>query len=169
MKALLSIRNWTRIAAFALVSMGVIAACGRSEQTDTPQQQAAATPANQINITGNDQMLFSVTSFDAPVGEDITLVLQNVGSLPKQAMGHNVVILQLGTSVPDFATAAAAAVETDYIPQGMEGAIIAHTRLLGPGESDTITFTAPSTPGAYTYICSFPGHYALMKGIMNVR
>jgi azurin len=45
--------------------------------------------------------------------------------------------------------------------------IITHTRLLGPGESDTIEFTVPA--GQYTYICSFPGHYMTMTGTMTAE
>ena len=39
--------------------------------------------------------------------------------------------------------------------------------MIGGGESDTITFTAPKK-GSYTYICTFPGHYGLMKGVLIV-
>jgi azurin len=48
--------------------------------------------------------------------------------------------------------------------------VLAKTKLLGPGESDSVTFTAPGAPGAYDYICTFPEHYAGgMKGVMTVR
>ena len=55
--------------------------------------------------------------------------------------------------------------ENEYIPGGNE--TIAHTKMIGGGESDTITFTAPEK-GSYTYICTFPGHYGLMKGVLIV-
>ena len=46
--------------------------------------------------------------------------------------------------------------------------VIAATKLLGPGESETISFTAPE-PGDYQFVCSFPGHFAMMRGIMVVK
>jgi azurin len=51
----------------------------------------------------------------------------------------------------------------------MAAAIIVFTKLLGPGESDTITFNAPAA-GVYDYICTFPGHVILgMRGKMTVK
>ena len=47
--------------------------------------------------------------------------------------------------------------------------VIAFTKLLGPDESDTITFTAPKESGAYEYVCTFPGHFAMMRGTMKVK
>jgi azurin len=63
------------------------------------------------------------------------------------------------------------ATTTDYVPTDDETKkeVIAHTKLVGGGESDTITFTAPKEPGAYPYICSFPGHFALMQGVFTVK
>ena len=65
------------------------------------------------------------------------------------------------TDVAAFATEAMANKPSDYIPTGSK-AILVHTKLLGPGESDTITFTVPA--GEYEFICSFPGHYGMMRG-----
>ncbi|MES2458924.1 MAG: plastocyanin/azurin family copper-binding protein [Bacteroidota bacterium] len=46
--------------------------------------------------------------------------------------------------------------------------VLAHTVLLQPGQSDTIYFTAPKTPGLYPFICTYPGHYMVMKGVIKV-
>ena len=46
--------------------------------------------------------------------------------------------------------------------------MIAHTDMVGGGESSTITFTAPAA-GEYPYICSFPGHFGLMTGKLIVK
>ena len=71
------------------------------------------------------------------------------------------------TDVAAFAEAAMDAAATDYIPNG--GAdVIAHTKLIGGGEKDVISFKAPEA-GTYDYICSFPGHYAMMKGVLVVE
>jgi azurin len=47
--------------------------------------------------------------------------------------------------------------------------VLFHTSVVQPETSDTIYFIAPSTPGDYDFICSFPGHAALMKGILRVE
>jgi azurin len=46
--------------------------------------------------------------------------------------------------------------------------MVAHTPQAKPGETVDITFTAPDTPGAYPYICTTPGHYMMMKGVLTV-
>ena len=63
------------------------------------------------------------------------------------------------------------AAATDYIPADEESKkmIVAHTKILGGGESQTITFTAPAEAGDYPYVCTFPGHFALMQGVLKVK
>lgn len=123
-----------------------------------------------LELSGNDTMQFDKKTFDVPVGEEIKLVFTNKGVLPKAAMGHNVVILKPGTDVMAFGGKAVAAAATDYVPQEgpMAALVIANTKVLGPGESETITFTLDAA-GEYAFICSFPGHYALMKGVITAK
>ncbi len=59
--------------------------------------------------------------------------------------------------------AAMSAKEQGYVPQDMKENVLAATKVIGGGESTTITFDAPA-PGYYEFICSFPGHYGLMNG-----
>ena len=56
------------------------------------------------------------------------------------------------------------------VPQGTQkDRIVAATKLLGPNERDTVTFTAPTTPGRYDFFCTFPGHYQVgMRGVLIV-
>jgi azurin len=129
-----------------------------------------AQTARVIEITGNDSMKFDVTKIDAAPGEIIKVVLKNVGTLPKEAMGHNWVLLGKSVDPNKFAMSVMSAKATDYLPATPGGDVLAHTKLLGPGESDTVEFTAPSEPGDYPYICSFPAHcMAGMKGILTVK
>ena len=81
-------------------------------------------------------------------------------------MGHNFVLLKKETDLDDFAQRAMLARENEYIPDGDE--TITYTKMIGGGESDTITFSAPEK-GSYVYICTFPGHYGLMKGVLVVN
>ena len=78
-------------------------------------------------------------------------------------MGHNFVLLKQGVDLAAFGIKSASAKDTDYIPSDEEDNIIAHTRLIGGGETTSIEFDAPE-PGEYEFLCSFPGHYAIMKG-----
>jgi azurin len=124
----------------------------------------------KIEIAGNDQMLYDKKAFEVTEGQKVTLTLKHSGQLPVVAMGHNVVILKPGTDLAAFAVKCASAKETGYIPADAESKalIIAHTKMLGGGESDTITFTAPAA-GSYPYLCTFPGHFAVMQGVMTVK
>ncbi|EOR93640.1 Azurin [Arcticibacter svalbardensis MN12-7] len=106
-------------------------------------------------------MKYDLTEIKVKAGEEVTLTLKNAGTMAKEAMGHNFVLLAQGADVAAFATEAMANKASDYIPTGSK-AILVHTKLLGPGESDTITFTVPA--GEYEFICSFPGHYGMMRG-----
>lgn len=132
-------------------------------------QHASAQDA-KIEITGNDQMQYNVKAFEVTEGQKVVLSFKHIGQLPVIAMGHNVVILKSGTAVPSFATKCAPAKDTGYIPQDEESKkeIVAHTKILGGGESDEVTFTAPAA-GEYPFICTFPGHFAIMQGVMTVK
>ena len=85
-------------------------------------------------------------------------------------MGHNISILKQGTVVPTFAMDCTANAQTTGLPvtPELQEQVIAHTNMLGPGEEETVTFTAPEA-GEYDYICTFTGHFALMKGKMKVE
>jgi azurin len=153
-----------------LVSVG----CGKKQpgaqaSAPTPAPAAAAGP-KEVAIEGNDAMKFSLTRFEVNSGQQVKLVFKNVGTLPKEAMGHNWVLLQKGTDVMAFSTAALPAKATDYIPDSMKSAVLAHTKLLGPKQVEELVFTAPTEPGEYPFICSFPAHaMAGMRGVMVVK
>lgn len=124
----------------------------------------------QITISGNDTMQFDLKSFEVKAGQKVELTFKNVGKIPKIAMGHNLVVLKKGISAVAFGQKAmgAGANATNALPESVKGDTIASTKLLGPDENETITFTAPET-GDYEYVCTFPGHFALMRGIMKVK
>lgn len=117
-------------------------------------------PVRTIVINSNDQMRFDMDEIRVKAGEKIKLTLNHTGKLPKNAMGHNFVLLEAGTNISKFGQEAMNAKATEYIPAK---GVIAHTKLIGGGESTTVEFTAPKK-GTYDFVCSFPGHYAIMKG-----
>lgn len=119
---------------------------------------------NSVNLAlaGNDLMKFDKNEFSVKAGQEVTLTFRHTGKIGKKVMGHNFVLLKEGTSVPEFSAKAAAAGEPkDWIAN--EDQIIAHTKMIGGGETTKVTFTAPAA-GTYDFICSFPGHSGLMKG-----
>lgn len=145
---------------------------GSSGPSATPSAAKAdlGEPSREIVIEANDQMKFNVESFTIAPGEVVKLTLNNVGTMPKFSMGHNVVILARGTHVDNFVNAAAGAPTTDYIPAAQQNKVIAATKLLGGGESDSVVFKAPTIRGDYVFLCSFPGHVQSgMKGMMKVQ
>jgi azurin len=134
-------------------------------KTETPAQEQPAAEADVavLEITGNDIMRYDKTELRAKAGQKVKLTLHHAGKLAKEAMGHNIVILKPGTDIAAFTAKAIDAKATDYVPESEAGSIIAHSKLIGGGESTTIEFTAPAA-GTYPFICSFPGHSAFMKG-----
>lgn len=168
-------RGFLRIAAGVTVML--LAGCGRPEAKAPAAAEAKAAPAPEaapegrlVEVVANDSMRFDVTEIVAAPGEKISLRLTNTGSMPKQAMGHNLVILQASADPRAYAMAAVSAARTEYLPPSLQEQVIAATAMLGPKESDLITFTAPSAPGEYPYLCSFPAHFAAgMKGVLIVR
>jgi len=58
------------------------------------------------------------------------------------------------------------AINIHYVPE-MEG-IIAMSPLVYPGEQYAIYFDSPDEPGEYPFVCTFPGHWMIMRGILEV-
>ncbi len=160
-------------------------ATARTEQTSAAASTAtvptassssvSATPASTgdaqvVDITAIDAMKYSTNEIHAKAGSTVTVNLKNAGTLPKNVMAHNFVLLKSQDDVQPFITDSIAATGSGYIAPADENRIIVHTKLLGPGESDSITFKAPDKAGHYPFLCSYPGHYAVgMKGELIVE
>ena len=155
--------------ASGLVSLVLLSASG------APVVPAAARTSRRrsvrtVEITGGDDMKYSVTSIPAKPGETLRIRLTSKGTLPKIAMAHNVVILKAGAKQIDFANAAAMAAATGYIPPDMKDQVLAASTMAGPGETVDVTFKVPTAPGTYPYLCTFPGHFAAgMRGTIVVK
>jgi azurin len=165
-----------------------LVSCGKDQQVNTLQKTSKETKvvttkkknktedktvvvdANgvaNVTITSNDGMRFDVRKINVSSGQKVRLTLTHTGKLDKRIMGHNVVFLKNGVKPSAFAVKAAAARDNDYIPEETTE-VIAHTKMIGGGETTVIEFIAPEA-GTYNYICSFPGHYAMMKGKLIVE
>ena len=69
----------------------------------------------------------------------------------------------IGATTRTLAEVARNAQKEQYIPSAAASLVIAHTRLIGGGESDEVEFTI-NQPGVYDFICSYPGHWGTMQG-----
>ncbi|RXJ45432.1 azurin [Gelidibacter gilvus] len=121
-----------------------------------------------LTIEGNDQMQFNKKELRVKAGQKIKLTLKHVGKMDMAVMGHNWALLTQDADVATVGNAAAMAKDNDYIPADMTDKIIVHTKMIGGGQTTTIEFDAPAA-GTYTYMCTFPGHYALMQGKLIVE
>lgn len=135
-----------------------------------PALLAASGTVKTFEITANDTLRYNVTRIEAAPGESLRVVLHNGGTVPKEVMGHNWVLLAGGENPDSYLAAAMTAKADDYEPAALKADVIAEIPLLGPGQTAEVTFNAPTKPGIYTYLCSFPAHCgAGMRGTLVVR
>lgn len=132
-----------------------------SEEKANPAETADDNVANVV-LSGNDLMKFDKDEIIVKAGQKVKLTLRHIGKLDINVMGHNVVILKNGVIPAEFAAKAATERDNAYIPADSQD-IIAHTELIGGGQVTSIEFDAPEA-GTYEFLCSFPGHFAMMRG-----
>jgi azurin len=120
----------------------------------------------QLNVNATDLMRFEqkTLQIDASCTE-VEVTLHHVGTLPANAMGHNWVLAKTADVIPVANDGMSAGLEHNYQQPG-DTRIVAATKIIGGGESTTVKFsTAQLDAGvSYSYFCSAPGHYSLMKG-----
>ena len=115
-----------------------------------------------------ERMLYDLKQFEVRAGQPVKLEFVN-----PDAISHNLVIIR-----PETEEAVALEVNRmiadlkqieigQYIPE--TDAILFHTEMVPPNSSETLRFIAPKEPGNYPYICTFPGHWTIMKGVMVVK
>lgn len=145
------------------------AAAGGAAAASSPPPAPSAGPKT-FEITANDQMKFSVTRLEVSPGDEVRVVLTNIGAMPKEVMAHDWVLLKKEADPQAYANAAMTQMKNEYFPPQFADQVIAHTKLLGPKQSDEVVFKAPTEPGEYPYLCSFPAHFISgMKGVLVVR
>lgn len=155
-----------KLMAFAAGAM-VLAACGGAPApAAAPAQPAAGGAAVTLEIASKgDELLFDKTTFEVAAGSKVTLKLKNNASTA--ATMHNWVLVKAGQADAVATDGITAGESKGYLKDG-DARVIAHTKMIKGGESDSITFDAPA-PGTYPFICTFPGHSALMKGTLVVK
>jgi azurin len=152
------------------------------DPTDTATPAAVATaPGNDrpaavvtdcaTEVEGNDAMQYNVGAITVPAScSEFTINLKHTGQMPVAAMGHNVVITLASDMKAVAADGIGAGIDADYV-KADDARVIAYTSMIGGGESTSVTFPVSkiNDGGPYEFFCSFPGHSAIMKGVIAVE
>lgn len=134
---------------------------------------AAAAPGAAAEITIKpdiaNPLAYDIKEIKVKAGQKVKLTFNNTH--PAVPQPHNIVIAKPGTKDKLLGQAMMMAAAPDgmakgFIPDSTD--ILFHTKLLQPNTSETIEFTAPEA-GDYPYLCTFPGHGAIMNGVMKVE
>ena len=134
----------------------------------TPSVTASAAPqaAKKVELeiaSVGDTMFFDKKTLTVPTGAEVHLTLKNNGKLA--VMQHNWVLVKKGTEAKVALGGMEKAQDAGYVVPSDD--VLAYTPLAPPQQTVEVTFTAPA-PGDYPYICTFPGHYVMMKGVLTV-
>lgn len=102
--------------------------------------------------------------------EEFIVNLAHSGKLAKNVMGHNVVIAKATDAATIASDAISAGLENQYVKPGDER-VIAFTNIIGGGEKTSTTFNVGKLKvgESYVFFCSFPGHIAIMKGVISIK
>jgi azurin len=135
--------------------------------TPPPAPEPVAKPAQKVELelaTVANTMTFDKKTLTVPTGAEVHLTLKNNATMA--TLPHNWVLVKPGTEATVAAAGLKLGDQAGYIDV-RDKDILVHTPMSKPGESTEVTFTAPE-PGAYPYICTVPGHYMMMKGVLTV-
>jgi azurin len=126
----------------------------------------AADKVCKLAIAGNDAMQYDKKELDVAADcTQVELTLSHTGKLPAAAMGHNWVLVKTADVTTVANAGMSAGLANNYLTPN-DAHVIAFTKIIGGGQSTSVTFsTAKLTKGGdYTFMCTFPGHYVIMKG-----
>lgn len=121
-------------------------------------------------VEANDMMQFNTKSITVPKAcKSFSVTLKHVGKLPKTSMGHNFVVTTAADLTAVNADGMKAGAASDYVKKD-DARVIAHTKVIGGGESTTIEIPVAKikTGTDYSFFCSFPGHAGIMKGALKL-
>ncbi|WP_095127381.1 azurin [Pseudomonas sp. Irchel s3h14] len=125
----------------------------------------------KVTVDSTDQMSFDTKAIEIDKScKTFTVELKHSGNLPKNVMGHNWVLSKEADMQPIATAGLAAGIEKSYLPEG-DARIIAHTKIIGAKETDSVTFDVSKLDAGekYGFFCSFPGHISMMKGTVTLK
>jgi azurin len=127
-------------------------------------EQAPGIAPTTINIKARIDLQFDTVRFKVKPGSNVMLTLVNGSD-----MSHNLLITKPGSRL-DVVNAALKLAEKgpemDYIPVMDE--VLWSIPIVSPGQTKSVSFTAPAQSGVYPYVCTYPGHGYVMYGAMYV-
>uniref|UniRef100_UPI00258F14B2 azurin n=1 Tax=uncultured Pseudomonas sp. TaxID=114707 RepID=UPI00258F14B2 len=134
---------------------------------------SASVFAAECSVTVDSTYQMSFNTKDIVVDKsckEFTVTLTHSGNLPKNVMGHNVVISKEADMQALATDGLSAGIEKSYLKDGDER-VIAHTKIIGAGETDKLTFDVSKLAAdqKYGFFCSFPGHISMMKGTVTLK
>jgi azurin len=138
-------------------------AASKPEPTATEAPKAVAHVEIHIETLANT-MTFDKTALTVPAGAEVHLVLKNNATMT--TLPHNWALVKPGTEAGVAAAGLKMGDPAGYFDVRDKDAL-AHTPMAKPGETSEVTFTAPEA-GTYPYICTVPGHYMMMNGVLTV-
>lgn len=146
----------------AVLAVSILAACGDPPELSPEQQAVFAQPVDTELVipTARNAMRYAVTRIEAPAGATVRLVLDN-SETTSPAMVHNAVVLRSEADIDRIGQAAGNA--PDHVPN--DPAVLAATPLAQPRMRSAVVFTMPPA-GEYPFVCTFPGHFQSMRGIL---
>jgi azurin len=157
----------SKLLSISLFVVLILTGCSKPEPAAVA---VAPSGPRTIALTAGDNMKYNITQIEAAPGEVLHVTLTNTGVLPKEAMGHDWILLQAGSDLDAYSRAAVAAKDANYQPPELAYEVLASISLLGPSQTGDVTFTVPTKPGEYPFLCSFPAHcQSGMKGVLVVR
>jgi len=140
------------------------------ETTEAVAAEWSAEGSCQQVIEGNDMLQFNLKEMVVSANcKEVTVTLEHTGAMPANVMGHNWVLTNNTDFMPVAQAGGAAGIENNYVPVG-DQRVLAATTIIGGGQETSVTFSIDSlvVGDDYTFFCSFPGHYAIMKGAFKV-
>lgn len=124
-----------------------------------------------VEVDSTDQMTFSTKAIEIDKScKEFTVNLKHSGTLPKNVMGHNLVISKEADMLPIATDGMSAGIDKQYLKEG-DARVIAHTKIIGAGETDSLKVDVSKLDPAekYGFFCSFPGHISMMKGTITLK
>ena len=124
-----------------------------------------------VTVDSTDQMSFNTKEIVIDKScKTFTVNLTHSGSLSKNIMGHNVVLTKTADMAGVATDGMSAGIDKNYLKDG-DTRIIAHTKIIGAGEKDSVTFDVSKLKAGedYSFFCSFPGHNSMMKGAVILK
>ncbi len=131
------------------------------------ESELCGLPFRTINLRTATGLQYEQRELRAVAGEYLALVFENPDDMP-----HNWVLTEMGAAdavakLADLMVAQPDGFARHYVPESRD--ILCHSRLMLPHTRTTLYFNAPTKPGRYPYLCTFPGHAQIMRGVLVVE